>query len=105
MALPPDLFERFRPLLRLQVRRLQLDRQLRRRFDSSDLVQETLMRAFERADQFRGGTEAEAYRWVQKILRTVVVNKLDEATAQARDYRREVLVEGLLSESAARVTA
>ena len=47
MILP--LLERFRPLLRLQVRRLDLDARLRRRFDSSDLIQEAIARAVARA--------------------------------------------------------
>ncbi|MBX9578943.1 MAG: sigma-70 family RNA polymerase sigma factor [Gemmataceae bacterium] len=99
MSLPPSLLERLRPLLRLQARRLQLDRRLGRRFDPSDLAQETILRACERADQFRGTTEAEAVAWVQQIFRTVALNKVAEATAQARDYHREVPFDDLLAES------
>src|SRR5262249_59634021 len=49
--------ERYRPLLRLQVRQFQLDPRLHRRFDSSDLVQETLLRAHAGRNRFRGTTE------------------------------------------------
>src|SRR5262245_40796520 len=103
MELTPALLERCRPLLRLQVRRVQLDRRLRRRFDSSDLIQEALTRAVSRADQFRGGSDAEAIRWLQRILRTVMLNKVSEAGTQARDYQREVPAEDLLAESSARL--
>ena len=101
----PSLLERFRPLLRLQVRRLQLDPRLRRRFDSSDLVQETLARAVGRADQYRGQTDAEEFRWLQRILRTVALNALEREQAQARDFRREVAVDELITDSSVRVSA
>jgi RNA polymerase sigma-70 factor (subfamily 1) len=103
MELTPALLERCRPLLRLQVRRLQLDRRLKRRFDSSDLIQEALTRAVSRVDQFRGGSEGEAIRWLQRILQTVVLNKVDEAGAQTRDYQREAPVADMLADSSARL--
>src|SRR5262245_31700926 len=99
------MLERFRPLLRLQVRRLQLDPRLRRRFDSSDLVQETLARAVGCADQYRGQTDAEAFRWLQRILRTVALNKVEHEEAQVRDFRREVAVDELITDSSVRVSS
>jgi len=56
---PEWLSERHRALLRLRARHLQLDPRLRRRFDESDLVQETLLRAHANRDQCRGETEGE----------------------------------------------
>lgn len=101
MILP--LLERFRPLLRLQVRRLDLDARLRRRFDSSDLIQEAIARAVGCADQFRGTTEAEAFVWLQAILRTVALNVVDREGARMRDYRRDVAIDEVLTESSVRV--
>lgn len=101
----PSLLERFRPLLRLQVRRLQLDPRLRRRLDSSDLVQDALTRAVERAGEFHGTTEGEAFAWVQRILGTVALNAVEREQAQLRDFRREVAIDDLLSESSARVAS
>jgi RNA polymerase sigma-70 factor (ECF subfamily) len=101
----PSLLERFRPLLRLQVRRLQLDPRLRRRFDSSDLVQETLTRAVSCADQLRGQTDAEAFCWLQRVLRTVAINTVEREEAQARDFRREFPVDEVLTDSSVRVTS
>jgi RNA polymerase sigma-70 factor (ECF subfamily) len=103
VELTAALLERCRPLLRLQVRRLQLDERLRRRFDSSDLIQEALTRAVSRKDQFRGESDGEAIRWLQTILRTVVLNKVDEAGAKVRDYHRELPLDDLLNDSSARV--
>ena len=49
--------ERYRPLLRLQVRQLELDPRLRRRFDSSDIVHDTLLKAHAHLGQCRAETE------------------------------------------------
>jgi RNA polymerase sigma-70 factor (ECF subfamily) len=103
MELTAALLERCRPLLRLQVRRLQLDSRLRHRFDSSDLIQDALTRAVGRADQFRGSSEGEAIRWLQRILHTVVLNKVEEASTQARDYQREAPLQDMLADSSARM--
>lgn len=100
-----SLLERFRPLLRLQVRCLQLDNRLRRRFDSSDLVQDALARAVSCADQFQGTTEAEAFGWLQKILRTAALNAVEREEAQCRDFRREVPIDEILTESSVRVVS
>jgi RNA polymerase sigma-70 factor (ECF subfamily) len=98
-----SLIVRCRPLLQLQVRRLQLSEQFLRRHDSSDLVQEALTRAVSRAEQYRGGSDGEAIRWLQRILQTVVLNKLEEACALVRDYDREVSLEASLAESTSRM--
>lgn len=103
MILP--LLERFRPLLRLQAHRLELDARLRRRFDSSDLVHEAMTRAVACADQFRGRTEAEAFCWLQQVFRTVAHNVVEREAAQARDFRRERPIDDLLAESSERVAS
>ena len=73
--------ERYRPLLRLQARRLELDLRLRRRFDSSDLVQETMLKAHEGLDKFKGATEAELIVWLQEILGNVISERSVEPGA------------------------
>src|SRR5206468_1612350 len=75
----------------------------RRRFDSSDVVQETLLKAHQSREQFRGTTEAELVRWLQEILRNVVTNKVREATADKRDVRLEASLQGAVAESSARL--
>ncbi|MFT3883679.1 MAG: sigma-70 family RNA polymerase sigma factor [Gemmatales bacterium] len=90
MELTPVFLDRCRPLLRLMAQKMQLDDKLRRRFDSSDIVQETLMRAVAKGDQFRGDTEAEAVGWLKRVLHTVAHNKREEAEAQRRNYQREL---------------
>jgi RNA polymerase sigma-70 factor (ECF subfamily) len=95
--------ERYRPLLHLQIRLLQLAPQFRRRFDSSDLVQEALLRAHRHGDRFRGGTEPELIRWLQEILKNVVADKVREATAGKRDLRLEQSLQDAVAESSTRL--
>jgi RNA polymerase sigma-70 factor (ECF subfamily) len=59
--------ERYRDYLYL-LSRVGIDRRLRPLADSSDVVQQTLLRAHERIDQFRGTTEAELLAWLRTIL-------------------------------------
>ena len=66
--------EDFRSYL-LLLARMQLDPGPRNRIDPSDIVQETLLTAHEKMDQFRGRTSAEMAVWLRKIL----VSKLAEA--------------------------
>jgi RNA polymerase sigma-70 factor (ECF subfamily) len=91
--------ERFRPLLHLQVRLLGIDPLFRRRFDSSDVVQETLLKAHKNRDQFRGTTEAELVRWLQVILRRVVLDKVKKEG----DVRLEASLHEAVNESSARL--
>jgi RNA polymerase sigma-70 factor (ECF subfamily) len=93
--------ERYRPLLRLQVRQIQLDPRFQRRVDSSDLVQSALAKAVEHRDQFRGATEAELVKWLLEILGHIVVDEVRKATAKKRDIALEQSLQALLAESTA----
>jgi RNA polymerase sigma-70 factor (ECF subfamily) len=97
--------ERYRPLLRLQVRQLQLDPRLRRRFDPSDLVQETLLKAHQNFDRFRGQTEAELLTWLQEILGNVVIDEARKARSRKRDVALEQPLQAAVAESSARLEA
>src|ERR1700730_18673402 len=96
----PDLQpDRYRALLRLKVRQLQLDARFQCRFDSSDLIQETLLRAHQKLGQFRGQTDAEFVQWLDAILTNVARDEMRKATAGARDVYLEESLQGLLAES------
>src|SRR5258708_17193365 len=90
MAQPQDWrLERYRALLKLQVRQLQLDPRFLRRFDSSDLVHDAYENALAHFDQFRGHTEAELVKWLQVILANVAGEEIRKAKAQKRDLGLE----------------
>ena len=90
-ALPSPL-ERFRPLLRLHVRQLQLGRLYRAKFDSSDVVHETYVRALKGLDGFRGQSDAELVAWLQRIAGNVFIDMIRHHDADKCDPRREQAV-------------
>src|SRR4051794_39487583 len=67
--------EEFRDYLRL-LARLQLDPRLRTQVDPSDVVQEALLKAHARQDQFRGRTDAEKAAWLRQILANTMTDAL-----------------------------
>jgi RNA polymerase sigma-70 factor, ECF subfamily len=99
----PASLERYRPLLRLQARQLQLNPRLKRQLGSSDLVQDAYLRAVEKFDQFRGTSEGELVCWLQRILANIVKDKIAAAYAQERDFRRVRSLEQLVAESSVRL--
>src|SRR5262249_7393093 len=99
--LPESELERYRCLLRLRVRQVQLSPRLKRRFDSSDVVQEALLKAHDRRATFRGTTEAELVKWLQEILDNTLADEARKARAQKRDVALEQSLEVVLEESSA----
>src|SRR4051795_12137384 len=92
---PDESLERCRDYL-LLLARLQLDPGLRGVLDPSDVVQQTLLKAHEKRDQFRGGSEGELMAW----LRTILAHQLaDLARKHARRLQgRERSLEAALEE-------
>ena len=92
--------EDFRSYL-LLLARMQLDAVPRNRIDASDVVQQTLLEAHAKADQFHGDDSALA-AW----LRQALVNNLRDAwrarQRDNRDIRREQAVAESVAQSSAR---
>lgn len=91
-----------RPYLGL-LARLQIDPRLRGKIDPSDVVQQTLLNAHEKIEQFRGRTEAEWLAWVRQILAHNLAAAVRRYGTQARDLGRERSLEAGLEQSSARI--
>src|SRR6187401_905795 len=94
--------ERYRAYLHLLAAH-QMDERLRRKCDSSDVVQQTLLLAHQNAAQFRGRTEGEWKAWLRRILANHLKNKLEEFGSQKRDLARERSLEVGLDETSMRL--
>jgi RNA polymerase sigma-70 factor (ECF subfamily) len=80
--------ERYRAYLRV-LARVQLDPLLQGKLDPSDLVQETLLKAHEKREQYRGGTEAELMAWLRRILANTLIDTARRFAGEGRDVGRE----------------
>jgi RNA polymerase sigma-70 factor (ECF subfamily) len=78
---------------------------LRRRFDSSDLVQETLLKAHKNLHQFRGSTEAELVKWLQEILAHALADQVRIVKTGKRNWNMEKSLETIVAESSGRLGA
>ena len=65
--------ESFRNYL-LLLARVQLDGRLRGQLDPEDLVQQTLTRALEKRDRFRGCDDAQRAAWLRTLLRHTLID-------------------------------
>ena len=97
----PNL-ERFRAYLRL-LARMQLGPRLQGKLDPSDLVQQTLLKAHAKRDQFRGKTDAELAAWLRAILANQIADALRRFGRQGGT--RERSLEEALEQSSARLDA
>ena len=90
--------ERFRSYLGL-LARTHLNPRQRAKLDSSDVVQQTLLDAFAKRDQFRGTSEVELAAWLREILKNNLADALRDQRRDKRDVRREQSLEGAIDAS------
>jgi RNA polymerase sigma-70 factor (ECF subfamily) len=96
--------EDYRPYLQ-HVARLRLDPRLQSKLDPADVVQQTLLEAYQAADDFRGRTEGEDKAWLRRILLRNLANAVRDLGRQKRDVLRERSLEEALEHSSARLAA
>ena len=99
---PAWKLERYQSLLRLLACQLHLDPRLQSRFDASDVVSETMVRAVAALDKFAGTTEAEFVRWLRTILNNAFIDMVRREKAEGRTPSREMSLDALVADSSAR---
>ena len=73
-----------------RIIRLRMDKELRVRLDSMDVVQDALMSALMALRHFTYKNEGDFLRWLSRIAQNVLHGNLDKLHAAKRDIRREV---------------
>jgi RNA polymerase sigma-70 factor, ECF subfamily len=101
-APPTWPLERFRGYLRA-LARLSLDPALAAQLDASDVVQQTLLKAHEARDQFRGQSSGEMAAWLRRILARTLADAQRDLHRDRRDAGRERSLEAALDESSCRL--
>lgn len=103
-AVSPPNPEQFRSYLRL-LARMQLPPRLAPKVDTSDVVQQTLIQAYQGLAGFRGETEREMAGWLRQILAHHLAHLVRDFGRQKRDAGRELPLAQVLDESSARLEA
>src|SRR5207245_5018636 len=96
--------ERYRAYLHL-LARLHLAPHLRGKLDPSDVVQETLLQAYQALEQFRGQSPRELAAWLRQILARTLAMAVRDYARDKRDLAREQPLEQALADSSSRLEA
>src|SRR5438128_1621530 len=96
--------DRFRAYLHL-LARVHLDPRLQSKLDASDLVQQTLLQAYQALGEFRGQSEPELAAWLRRILARNLAMATRDFARGKRDVAREHSLEQALADSSSRLQA
>lgn len=92
--------ERYRAYL-LMLARMQLGGLASAKLDASDIVQQTLLEAHTKRDQFRGASHDDRAAWLRQILAHNIADGLKGLNRAKRDVRRERSLEAAIGDSSA----
>lgn len=98
--IPGEMLERCRDYL-CMLARSRLSPRLQAKLDPADLVQETLLKAHQKREQFRGRSLGELMAWLRQILANELAATLRKFGAEARDLARELPLQADLDQSSA----
>ncbi len=87
-------FEPFRSYLQV-LAETQLHARLKSKVDASDVVQQTLLQAYQARQQFRGSSNAERAGWLRTILGNVLCGLARDYSRQRRDVTREQSIQAV----------
>jgi len=96
--------ERFRNYLRF-LAQIQLDHRLRAKLDASDIVQQTLLEAYQARERPAAQDVPAQAAWLRRIFSHNLANAVRDVTRAKRDVRRERSLETAIEESSARMEA
>ena len=99
-----QMLQRYRAYLKL-LADSQVDTWLRQRIDASDLVQQSMLDAVARRDQFRGSSEGELLAWLRTILSNNLIDAVRHHGRAKRDAARILSIEEEISQSFRRIDA
>ncbi len=94
--------ESYRGYLRF-LARVQLGKGTNARFDPSDIVQQSMLQAYQAWDGFQGNSEAELIAWLRTILARTVAHAVRDAHAERRDINRERSIHAAIDASSCRL--
>lgn len=95
-------FERYREYLRF-LAEIQLRGPLRARMDPSDVVQQTMLQAYQARDQCQAEDSAAEAAWLRQILNRVLLHAIRDHQRDKRDVRRERSLEASIHGSSCRI--
>ncbi len=97
-AVDRGAIERFRPYLSV-LAQTRFQYKLQSKLDTSDIVQQTMLNAYQSWEQFRGKTEAELAAWLRQILANIIARNLRDLGRGKRDIHRERSIDADLQQS------
>jgi RNA polymerase sigma-70 factor, ECF subfamily len=97
-----DTIEKFRPYLSI-LAQTKFQAKLQSKLDTSDIVQQTMLQAYQSFEQFRGKTEAELAGWLRQILANIISRSLRDLGRGKRDIQRERSIDAELQQSSMRL--